>query len=226
MSIVLIRSAILYFVVIFSVRLMGKRQLGELQPSELVITILVSNIATLPLEDSNIPLTVGITPIIALVCLEVIMSLVTLKFPRVRCIISGRPKIIISEGKIDRQVMKDLRYSIDDLMTALRANGVFSVEDVQYAVVETTGSISVLKKPQSDTPTCSDIGLSKCGSDPQQIVITDGKVLDKALQKLGLTSDWLKNVLTAEKLRPKEVFLMTADSDGQYNIVDKKEQKI
>lgn len=115
MSVVLIRSLILYIVVIFGVRLMGKRQLGELQPSELVITILISNIATLPLEDTSIPLILGILPILTLVCFEALMSWVTLKSLRMRRIISGRPKIVVRDGQIEQATMRDLRLSVDDL---------------------------------------------------------------------------------------------------------------
>lgn len=122
MSIILIRSLILYILVIFAVRLMGKRQLGELQPSELVITILVSNIATLPLEDTDIPIIVGVTPILSLVCYEVIVSWLILGMPFLRKIISGSPKIIISNGKINRRVLRELRFSVDDLMTAMRGS--------------------------------------------------------------------------------------------------------
>ena len=130
MSIVLIRSLILYILVIFAVRLMGKRQLGELQPSELVITILVSNIATLPIEDLNIPLIVGISPILSLVCFEVLTSWFSMKHIALRRIISGRPKIVISDGRIDKKVMSELRFSVDDLLTALRGNGVFDLSEV------------------------------------------------------------------------------------------------
>ena len=153
MSVILIRSLILYVLVIFAVRLMGKRQLGELQPSELVITILVSNIATLPIEDVNIPVLVGITPIFAMVCFEVTVSWLCLRFPTVRRFISGSPKIVIRGGRIDRQAMADLRFSVDDLMMALRGSEVFDLAEVQYAIVETTGSMSVMRKPSADTPT-------------------------------------------------------------------------
>lgn len=146
MTTALIRSIILYILVIFSVRLMGKRQLGELQPSEFVITILVSNIATLPLEDSDIPLIMGITPILALVCFEVLMSWITLHFPAVRKIVSGRPKIVVRNGKPDDHALRELRLSMDDLNAALRSKDVFDIADVQYAIVETNGSISVLKE--------------------------------------------------------------------------------
>ena len=220
MSIVLVRSLVLYIVVIFSVRLMGKRQLGELQPTELVITILVSNIATLPLEELSIPLIIGITPILSLVCFEVIMSRLTLKFPRLRCIVSGHPKIIISNGHIDRAVMKSLRYSIDDLMTALRQNGVFKLEDVQYAVVETTGSISVLKKAENDTVTCSDLKIKVPNDNPPVIIITDGKVLERSLSEINSDTKWLNGILKKEKKKAADIFIMTADRNKNYYIVD------
>ena len=210
MSIVLIRSLILYIVIIFSVRLMGKRQLGELQPSELVITILVSNIATLTLEDTSTPLIVGITPILALVCFEVIMSWLTLKYPRFRCIVSGHAKILISNGKIDQNVMKTLRLTVDDLMTALRLNGIFAIDDVQYAVVETTGNISVMKKDNNDG-----------NKNPQQIVISDGKLLDEALIELSLDKQWLYKTILSENKKIENIFIMTLDSDKNYCIIDK-----
>ena len=218
MSIILIRSIILYVLVIFAVRLMGKRQLGELQPSELVITILVSNIATLPLEDTDIPLIVGVTPILALVCFEVVVSWLNLRFPCIRKLISGSPKIIISNGIVDRQVMRELRFSTDDLMMALRGNDIFDVSQVQFAIVETTGSMSVMKKQDSDTPERSDFGLQAENSDPPQVVVSDGRVISVSLKSLGLAEDFA--VRTARKfgLEVKDVFIMTADSSGKVYI--------
>lgn len=219
-SIVLIRAAILYITVIFAVRLMGKRQLGELQPSELVITILVSNIATLVLEDINIPLAVGIAPVLALVCFEVIMSWVTLKFPKVRCVVSGRPKIIISDGKIDREVMNTLRYSVDDLMTSLRGNDIFSIEEVQYAIVETTGSLSVMKKPEYDTPARKDFDMKRNPVDPPQVIISDGQLLEKSLKTMNLTRSWLDRILKKKQIKVQDIFIMTADKNGSYYIIE------
>lgn len=218
MIIALLRSIILYVIVIFAVRLMGKRQLGELQPSELVITILVSNIATLPLEDVNIPLMVGITPILTLVCFEVIVSWLSLSFPKLRKIISGHPKIIISNGRIDRRIMRELRFSVDDLMTALRGNDVFNIDDVQFAIVETTGSMSVMKKQDCETVSCRDIGIAKQAEDPPQVIISDGKILERAMSFAGITQKRLKRILRREKLVPEDIMLMTADSSGNYYI--------
>ena len=174
MSVVLIRSLILYIVVIFGVRLMGKRQLGELQPSELVITILISNIATLPLEDTSIPLILGILPILTLVCFEALMSWVTLKSLRMRRIISGRPKIVVRDGQIEQATMQDLRLSVDDLMTALRQQQVFDISQVQFAVMETTGTISVYLKAECQPLTPADITLKKTAQNPPVAVIQDG----------------------------------------------------
>ncbi len=222
MSIVLLRSLILYILVIFAVRLMGKRQLGELQPSELVITILVSNIATLPLEDVNIPLIVGITPILSLVCFEVIVSWLSMKCTKLRKVISGHPKIIISGGVIDRRVMRDLRFSVDDLMTALRGNGIFRIEEVQFAIVETTDSISVMKKSDNESVTRIDMNITGESSDPPQVVISDGKISERALSTAGMGEKTLKRILRRERLDVSDVLIMTADNSGSYYITDKR----
>ncbi|MGN0580775.1 MAG: DUF421 domain-containing protein [Ruminococcus sp.] len=215
MSIVLIRSLILYILVIFAVRLMGKRQLGELQPSELVITILVSNIATLPIEDLNIPLIVGISPILSLVCFEVLTSWFSMKHIALRRIISGRPKIIISDGKIDKKVMSELRFSVDDLLTALRGNGVFDLSEVQYAIVETTGSISVMKKPASDTVTREDMDIRTENINPPQLIISDGMLLERGLSSVGMSRKGLERLLGRKKLAVEDIFIMTADTSGK-----------
>ncbi len=220
MSIILIRSLILYVLVIFSVRLMGKRQLGELQPSELVITILISNIATLPLEDTDIPLLLGITPILALVCFEVIVSWVNLVFPRFRKMISGSPKIIIRNGKTDPAILKELRFSVDDLMMSLREKDVFDIEDVQFAIVETTGNISVMKKQSADTPERNDFGLKVKNYDPPQVIVSDGKIITQAVNVMGVNGS-IEKILKSLNLKLDDVFIMTADSQGNFFVVDK-----
>ncbi len=211
MRIIMLRSIILYALVIFAVRLMGKRQLGELQPSELVITILVSNIATLPVEDTNIPLLVGVTPILSLVCFEVILSSLDLKLPGLRKLVSGSPKIIIRHGQVDVRTLKELRFSVDDLMMALRGQDIFDISEVEFAVVETTGSVSVLKKPEADPP---------------QVVVADGVYSAAAADSLGISE---KDILSAAKKCSsslKDIFIMTADGSGSFCIVPKGSGKI
>lgn len=224
MSIIMLRSLILYILVIFAVRLMGKRQLGELQPSELVITILVSNIATLPIEDTDTPLIIGMTPILALVCFEVFMSWVVLKIPYLRKVISGSPKIIISNGKINRNVMKELRFSVDDLITSLRGQQIFDLSDVQFAIVETTGSISVMRKPASDTPTRKDMNIETECIDPPQVIVSDGQIIPAALHSMGYNEQFAKNSAKNAGINISDVFIMTADSNGNLFISPKGEQ--
>lgn len=224
MSILLIRALIVYIVVIFSVRLMGKRQLGELQPSELVITILVSNIATLSLEDTEIPLLRGILPILALVCFEVVMSWCSLKSVRLRRMISGSPKIIIRNGEIDQEMLHALRFSVDDLMSTLRTGGVFCLSDVQFAIVETNGSVSVYETAAAQAATKADVHAAQKNQDPPQIIVADGQLRETALQAIGLDRKWLNAVLRGRDITLPEIFLMTADSACAFEIV-RKEKK-
>ncbi len=226
MTVIVIRAVLLYILVIFAVRLMGKRQLGELQPSELVITILVSNIATLPVEDTDIPLIVGITPILTLVSFEVIVSWVSLKCPRLRKLISGSPKIVISGGKLDTKVLKELRFSADDLMTALRGQDIFDLSDVQFAIVETTGSISVMKKPSADTPQRKDLGITPQDSDPPQVIAEEGRLILASAEKLGLDENKVNELLRCRNIKLEDVFIMTGNSSGSFLVALKNGGKL
>lgn len=221
MIIVLIRSVILYIIVIFSIRLMGKRQIGELQPSELVITILVSNIATLPIEDADIPLIMGALPILTLVSLDVLMSWLTMKNSRLRRIISGSPQIIIKDGKIDIQCMRNLRFTIDDIMESIRENGIFDINDVQFAVAETNGKISIYEKYSARNVTNSDLNIHGKNKNPPYLIINDGILIKNSLNDIGLSEKWLESVLEKEKLKTEQIFIMTANEDGIYNIIRK-----
>ena len=208
MLIIVIRTAVLYFLIVFSLRLMGKKQLGELQPSELVTTIMVSNIATLALEDSTLPMLMGIIPIFVIVSIDVLVSGATLKSNRLRKIISGSPKVIISDGVFDQRQMKELRYTVDDLVEAMRDCQIFDLSTVQYAIVETTGKINFLEKA---TPKIN----------PPEIVIKDGEIDDEGLERVRLGTGWLSKILEENRLGEREVFLMTASPDGAYHIVRK-----
>lgn len=208
MLIIVIRTAVLYFLIVFSLRLMGKKQLGELQPSELVTTIMVSNIATLALEDSTLPMLMGIIPIFVIVSIDVLVSGATLKSNRLRKIISGSPKVIISDGVIDQRQMKELRYTVDDLVEAMRDCQIFDLSTVQYAIVETTGKINFLEKAAPKI-------------NPPEIVIKDGEIDDEGLERVRLGTGWLSKILEENRLSEREVFLMTASPDGAYHIVRK-----
>ena len=212
MLIITIRTILLYLLIIFSLRLMGKKQLGELQPSELVTTIMVSNIATLALEDASAPMLMGVVPILMIVCLDVIMSGITLKSLRIRKMVSGSARVIISDGVIDQQELKNLRYTIDDVTEAMREQGYFDISQIQYAIVETNGKINFLKK--EDPP-----------KNPPEIVIKDGKLNADGLSKAKLGVGWVKEILKENNTEISSVFIMSADSDGQYQIVVKDNQQ-
>lgn len=198
---------------------MGKRQIGELQPSELVITILVSNIATLPLEDLNIPLVMGILPILSLVCFEVIVSWLSMKSKCLRHAITGVPKIIIRDGVLDQKVLEELRFSVDDLMTALRGNSVFNIADVQFAVVETNGSVSVYEKYSKRAVTNGDMNYAEKSIDPPSIIVSDGRLILQGLEETGLKRQWVYHLLDRKHLKMSDIFLLTADKNGEYNLI-------
>ena len=226
MFVVFFRTLIIYFVIIACLRIMGKRQLGELQPSEFVIAILVSNIATLSIEDTDIPLIGAIMPIITLMGAEVLLSYITLKSGKAQSVVSGNPVVVIRNGKIDQKSMRDLRFSIEDLISQLRIAGFFDVEEVSWAIVETNGQLTVYPKPEAQplTPKSFSNPESVCSS-PPFVLISDGVPCSKALSSCNLTEKWLFGILEKEKISIKDVFLMTADSSAKYYIVKKENQK-
>ncbi len=221
MAVILIRACILYAVITFSLRLMGKRQLGELQPSELVVTILISNIASMPVEDSSIPMLMGIIPIFALVCIDVIMSTIMMKSPRFRKLIIGSPRIIISEGVIQQKEMERLRYTVDDLVEAMREQQIFDLGEVYYAIVETTGKINFLQKRDCQPAQRSDVGCGGRSFDPPSVIIRDGVEDEEQLGLLGLGQGWLNQQLRENNISKKDVFLMTADKNGSTILIKK-----
>jgi len=223
MLVVFFRTVILYCVVIFGVRLMGKRQLGELSPSELVITILISNIATLPIEEINTPLFTGLLPILSLVCFEIIISVINMRFKKLRQFFSGKPVIIISDGVLDQSKLKELRFSVDDLTAQLRSNGIFDIREVDFAVVETNGKISIYQKFAARPLTPKALKLPDDPSDnsPQLPIVTDGRVNDENLSACGKDLQWLSGMLASHRLKREDVLLMTSSRMGDVCIVKK-----
>lgn len=214
---------VLYIVITFSLRLMGKRQLGELQPSELVVTILISNIAAIPVEDSSMPMIMGIVPILTLVSLDVIVSSVMLKSSKFRKLMIGSPRIIVSEGKVLQKEMKKLRYTVDDLTAAMREQQIFDLNEIQYAIVETTGKINFFQKKDFQTATKKDVDKGGSTENPQSIIIRDGILDYEQLDILGLGRGWLNETLRANGATIKGVFLMTADKNGKSTVIPRQE---
>lgn len=225
MLILMLRGLIIYVVVIASVRLMGKRQIGELQPSELVITILLSEVASMPLQDSEIPLLHSLVSIFLLVSLEVVSSILSMKSRTFRTVMQGNSVLIIQDGKINQKNMRKIRYSVDDLIEALRLKDVFDISQVQYAFVETNGAISVILKPEHRTATLKDLNIEAKPDALPCLVISDGKIINSECELCMMKSKDIEKFLKNQCLNKAEILIMTCDSLGNINIVEKETDK-
>lgn len=223
MAVIFFRCIFLYFVVIIAVRIMGKRQIGELQPSELVVTILISELAAMPMQDLNLPVIVGLIPIFALVGMELLVSMITLKSIKSRTLFYGRPIILIYNGKVNQHEMARARVSIDDVLESMRNNQILNIEQVDFAVLETNGQISIFQKNINQPVTLKDMQITPQPStgipDP---VIIDGRILDENLKKNNLSREWLKQELAKQGYtRAIDVFLMTVDDNKKVYTIKK-----
>lgn len=216
MTITFIRTVLLYLLVIVAFRLMGKRQVGELSPSELVVAMMISDLAALPAHDSAIPLLAGVVPILALVVMEIMLSFLSLKCAPVRRILSGRPVTLISHGKIVEKDLEKLRFNLDDLMEEMRMAGFSSLDAIDFMILETGGKVSVIPKKEYAPATAKDVHASLRETTPSAIVVADGRIRKKALFALGRTEKWVYDVLSRHKIkRIKDCFILTCDESGQ-----------
>lgn len=225
MLISLCRTLMLLLAVILVMRLMGKRQIGQLQPAELVITILLSQIAATPMQDNDIPAVYTLMVLSVLAGVEVLLSAISMKNRRVRELLDGVPMLIIKDGRLLQSTMKKLRYTLDDVLEALRQKDVFDISTVAYAVVETNGTLSVLLRPgaQGVTVSC----LEKEPKDPGMpfVVISDGEMMENGMREAGLDRATIGRILNKDKLQLGDVFLMTCDKTGKIHCVKKERKK-
>lgn len=225
MLIPLIRTLILYFLVVAAIRIMGKRQIGEMQPSELVVAIMISDLASIPMQDVNIPLVSGIVPVLVLLVAEVFMSYICLKSAKFRRIYTGEPSIIIYDGKVLESELKKLRFSLSDLTEQLRINGCNGISEVQAAVLETNGQLSVFKK--SLPVTCNDLNIkSQSCVNISFLLVSDGDIDYYELRRAGKDEKWLKNTLKrhgAENV--EDVFIAEYSADGTLFLQKKENRK-
>lgn len=207
---IILRALILYFTVIFTLRLMGKKQLGELQPSELVTTIMVSNIATISLEEPSVSLPAGIIPILTIACIDVFMSAFMMKSAGLRRLVAGSPRVIIRGGKLIESELSNLRYTLDDIYEAMRDNGIFDISQVTYAVAETTGKINFLEVCGSPPPV-----------NPPAVIIRDGDLDLSELARTPLTEQRVAQLLKERGLPLESVLVMWVKSETEFEIVKK-----
>ena len=217
------RTVILYFLIMIGLRLMGKRQIGELEPSELVLTMMISDLATVPMQDFGIPLLAGVIPILTLLSLSMLMSQWSLRSLRFRALVCGTPTVLIRNGQLQQEAMRKNRYTLDELLEELRGQGISDIGDVKYAILENSGQLSVLPWTWQQPPTAAQMGLEvEDDVTLPVILINDGRVLRQHLADCGKDEAWLKKILKKERLSsPKEVFLLTLDENGQTTCIKK-----
>lgn len=221
MAVTLVRATILYIIVIFLIRLMGKRQIGELQPSELVVTILVSEIASIPMQDNSIPILNSVVALFALVAFEIFTSAIGMKSPKMRSYMQGHPVIVIRSGIIDYKALKKLRMTVNDLVSALRQKDVFDFSQISYAIFETNGKISVLLKPEYRNSTASDVNVHPKDKGMPFAVICDGEIIEDMVKESGYDMSKIKKFALMSKVPVEKIVIMSVDSDGIAYIAEK-----
>ncbi len=217
------RTLILYFILMLGLRLMGKRQIGELEPSELVLTLIISDLAAVPMQDFGIPLVNGLFPIITLLCVSMLLSFFSLKSIRFRALVCGRPTVIIRDGKVLQQNMARNRFTVDELLEQLRSQGYSDISAVKYAVLETSGQVSVLPYTKDSPATPKVLGLDVQDDVTLPVLlINDGHVMSENLSASGHDGAWLDKQLKQRRLTsPRQVFFMTVDEVGGITCVAK-----
>lgn len=216
-----LRTIILYIVVTLAIRLMGKRQIGDMQPNELVITLLISEIAAMPLQDTNQPMFMGLAAIFVLVFLEIVISILAMKSFSVRKMLNGKSVIIIKNGVIDQQAMRNVRMTVIDLIEQLRAQNVFNIADVDFAVLEVNGNLSVLLKKDAQPLSVKDVELNLPDDSLPLPVISDGKIIYQSLRALETSKEKINKLLKHKCTSVKQIFLMTLDRNGNHTIIKK-----
>ena len=224
MTVTLIRALLIYFTVILAMRIMGKRQIGELNPHELVITILVSQIASIPLQDNTMPLANAFLPMLLLVSLEILASVASMKSLRLRNLLQGRPIFLIRHGKPDQKQMR-LRFTVDDLIDALRQKDVFDLSTVEEAVVEPNGSLSVRLRTEESPVTPKQLGVPTPDNGFPIPVVTDGHIVPEYFGDQLQDTAAIAKALQKESLRPGEQLVVTIDDSGTVFAVKKERKK-
>ena len=215
MVIAFIRTLILYILIITGVRLMGKRQVGELEPSELVVSLLIADLAAVPMQDFGIPLLTGIIPIFTLLSLTMIFSVLTMKNTRFRILLCGKPSIVVREGVLDQREMQRNRYTVDELFEELRMKGYTDLTQIKYAILETNGQLSVLPFASQQPPSAAQLSVQTQEKGLPIILISDGRLMDHNLTISGHDRKWLDKQLKKHNCpSPADVFLMTVDELG------------
>ena len=216
MAILIIRTIIIYLALLISMRILGKRQMGELEISELVVAVVIADIAAMPLQDIGIPLINGIIPLVILLCCEILITGIATKNIRLRLLLYGKPSILIENGIINQSEMKKNRFTLDELYEELRQQSITDISKVERAILETNGILNVILFPKEQPPTCKQLGV-KCAEKAFPIIlINEGHVMQENLKKVGKDLKWLNKYLKARHIQSTtDVYLLSYDSSGK-----------
>ena len=218
------RAIILYIVVLIVMRLMGKREIGQLQPFELAIAIMIADLASIPMTETGVPISNGIVPILGLLVMHLIISMINLKSIKAREIICGKPRILIYRGKIDEKALIKERFTLNELQERLRDKDVVNIGDVEYAILETSGQVTVIEKPNKRKTIPEDFGIVPDYEGLPYDLVVDGKIMTKNLQAIEKDYNWLETQVQKFGFKPEEALLVTYDGKGQI-FCQKKEEK-
>ena len=215
MLITFFRAIILYIIVLIVMRAMGKREIGQLQPFELAISIMIADLATIPMSEIGVPITNGIVPILGLLLMHLIISILNMKSLRARQIICGKPRILIYRGKIDEKALKKERFTINELQERLRGKDITSLGDVEYAILETSGDVTVIKKPEKRGTIPEDFNIQPDYEGITYDLVIDGQVMYDNLKAIGKNYEWLKKEVGKFKIKPEDALVVTIDGKNQ-----------
>lgn len=216
-----IRAIVLYLVVIAVIRLLGKRQLGQLEPSEVAVTMLVADLAAFPMQEKNITVLTGVVPILAVLAMEVVLSFLSMRSIKIRKMLCGKPVILMENGRFLQDNMRKNRVTLDELVSHLRQNNVIDPSVVQYAILETGGNLSVFLRGEERPATAKEAGVTPQPESLPVTIISDGRIMEENLRLAGKDSRWLQKILSKEKATPQETFLLTVDQDNQVRFFKK-----
>ncbi len=219
-----LRTIFLYLILILVVRLMGKRQIGEMEPAEFVVTMLIANLASIPMQDSGIPLLTGLVPILTVLGVQLILAVLSMRFIGIRQLLCGKPVILIHEGKIDQKNLSRARITLDELTEHLREHNVLDPGTVQYAILETNGQISVFPYPPYAPAPARDAGISVRQQSLPVTVVSDGRLLVQNLPLTGKNRAWVEQILRQHQCTLQDTLLLTVDRSGSVYFVQREAQ--
>lgn len=225
MLLTFIRTIILYILVLIVMRFMGKREIGQLQPFELAISIMIADLATIPMAETGIPISSGVVPILGLLVMHLTISVINLKSIKMREIICGKPAILIYRGRIQEKTMKKERFTINELEERLRGYNVTNIGDIEYAILETSGQISILQKPNKRNAIPEDFGIMPEYEGIAYDLVIDGKIMKENLEKLDKDYNWLLKQVEPFGIKPEKALIATIDGKGNFFCQEKEGKK-